>query len=525
MDTNLVELRYPVGIQSFSEIRKGGYVYIDKTRFVHKLIRQGKYYFLSRPRRFGKSLLLSTIEAYFQGRRDLFKGLALDSLTDEWGEHPILHLDLNVDKYDDEKSLEIILDLQLRSWENLYDVKTVEEAPLSYRFGQVIKKAQTVTGKSVVILVDEYDKPMLNAIDNDSLANSFRETLKALYSNLKTMDPYIKIAVLTGVSRFSKVSIFSDLNNLRDISFEPQYADICGITDEEIDLYFKSGIESLAELYGKTYDNVRSELKKLYDGYHFSENLLDIYNPFSMVNVFASQRYSNYWIASGTPTYVAKLLRKYRKPLKDIESYKIMAAKLATEGILSKDLIPTLYQSGYLTIKSYDERFKQYTLGYPNSEVEEGFIYFLMPLYLGAVSGDSEFNVAEFVEDVQNGNPQGFMQRIGSMLRGVPHLGKEDSHEHTFQNAVYLIFKMIGFYTNVEDHTSDGRIDLVLTTNNYVYIFEFKSDKSAGEAMKQIHDKEYWRKYEASGKTIYLIAANFNTTKKAIDDLLIETIS
>lgn len=517
-------LKYPVGIQSFSEIREGNYVYVDKTPFVHKLIQQGKYYFLSRPRRFGKSLLLSTIEAYFKGRRDLFKGLAIDSLTEVWDEYPILHLDLNNREYSEYESLIKELSYNLEQWEALYGIpdnnRDVEE-----RFANVIKKAFEKTGKKVVILVDEYDKPMLNAIDNEPLANRFRETLKAFYSNLKTMDPYIKIAVLTGVSRFTKVSIFSDLNNLRDISFEPRFAAICGITDEEIDIYFKQGIENLSASNGKTYHDVRGELKKLYDGYHFSENLIDVYNPFSLVNVFASQRYSNYWIASGTPTYVARLMKKYNKPLKNIERYKIMAAKLATEGILSKELIPTLYQSGYLTIKDYDERFKQYTLGYPNEEVEEGFIYFLLPLYLGSSAEDSEFNVSEFVEDVQNGKPQEFMRRIGSMLRGIPHLGKEDPHEHTFQNAIYLIFKMVGFFTAVEDHTSDGRIDLVLTTSNYVYVFEFKVDKTAELALQQIHEKEYWKKYEASGKQIFLIGANFNTAKKALDDFIIELVN
>lgn len=358
MGNNCVEKRYPVGIQSFSEIRKGGFVYVDKTAYIHRLIQEGKYYFLSRPRRFGKSLLISTIEAYFNGEKEFFDGLAIDSLTEEWERHPVMHIDLNSEKYDSVENLDQVLNYYLNIWENKYNVHEIAKT-LSQRFANVIRAAYEITGRGVVILIDEYDKPMLNAIDNPSLADIFRENLKAFYGNLKSQDRYIKFAMLTGVARFSKVSIFSDLNNLRDISFEPKFSTICGITNEELKKYFADGIQCLANANGKTFEEMSNELHRLYDGYHFSEDLQDIYNPYSLVNVFASNKLSNYWIASGTPTYITKLLKRYKRPLRDLENCKIKATKLITEGIMTKEVTPTLYQAGYLTIKDYNETYRQ----------------------------------------------------------------------------------------------------------------------------------------------------------------------
>lgn len=523
MEAKCVERRYPVGIQSFPEIREGGFVYVDKTHYVHKMLQASKYYFLSRPRRFGKSLLLSTIESYFRGRRELFRGLALDSLTDEWEPHEVLHLDLNIGDFSCEEALNEYLEHSLKQWEKKYGVEQIGSMP-SLRFGEVIKAACKQSGKKVVILIDEYDKPMLTAIENEPLSDRFRAIMKSFYGNLKSQDEYIRFAMLTGVSRFSKVSIFSDLNNLRDISFEPMFSGICGVGSEELEQYFHDGIGCLADYHGESYADTLAELKRRYDGYHFAKNMEDIYNPYSLVNAFSALDLNNYWIESGTPTYVTKLLKKYNKPLSDIDGFKIKATKLATEGIMSKELIPTLYQSGYLTIKRYNARFDQYTLGYPNREVETGFIDFLAPYYLGTRESHTEFEIDEFVEDIQNGNAEDFMKRVGSLLAGVPHKGGEDSHEHTFRNAIYLIFKMVGFYTRVEDHTSDGRIDMTIETPDYVYLFEFKVDKTATDAMAQIREKKYWQKFEASGKQIYLIGANISSATKTLDDIAIETM-
>lgn len=515
------EKKYPVGIQTFSEIREGGYVYVDKTAYVHTLVSGGKYYFLSRPRRFGKSLLMSTIEAYFQGRRELFKGLAIDKLTDEWDEYPVLHLDLNADKFENKEALETYLDLKLKEWEKKYEVEVDPTAPVSYRFGSVIEKAHEAIGRQVVILVDEYDKPMLNVIDNEELLESHRGTLKAFYGNLKSKDSHIKFAMLTGVARFSMVSVFSDLNNLNDISFVPMFSGICGITNEELDQYFRDGIECMGRQLDKTAEEIRQELKNRYDGYHFSENLMDIYNPFSIMNAFRNNYFDNYWANSGTPAYLVKMIRKRHARLADMEGKKINAKALGSEIMPSIDPIPSLFQSGYLTIKHYNPQFRTYTLGYPNGEVAESFIDFLAPLYLGRENMDSEFDIEKFVEEVQNGEVETFMTRIDSLLRGVPHIDSREPHEVFFQNVTYVIFKLMSFYVKMEDHTSNGRIDLTVETERYAYVFEFKINKSAAEAMAQIEEKKYWKKFEASGKQIILVAANFNTAERALDDVIV----
>lgn len=516
-------MRYPVGIQSFSEIREGGYVYADKTALIHQLIREGKYYFLSRPRRFGKSLLLSTIEAYYQGRRELFKGLALDSLTNDWEPHPTLHLDLNNRNYSEHAALIKHLSAFLDKYERAYGCEKhgddVEE-----RFARLIEDVHVITGKKAVVLIDEYDKPMLTAIDNPELADQFRATLKAFYSNLKSMDSHIEFAMLTGVARFSKVSIFSDLNNLRDISFSPKFSGICGITSDELDRYFTSGIKCLANAIGKSYAETKDVLKRNYDGYHFTESLVDVYNPFSLVNVFADEKFDNYWFNSGTPTYVAKLMQNGEWMLRDIEGFRIDASKLGNEGIMSREAIPTLYQTGYLTIKDYDPDFRVFTLDYPNREVEESFIEFLLPMYLGKPKPGSEFDTRSFVMDVRNGNPDAFMTRLDSLLRTVPHIGSTEPKEIFFQNAIYLVFKMVGFHTRMEDHTSNGRIDLTVETADYAYVFEFKVGRPATEAMSQIKEKGYWKKFCASGKRIFLVGASFTPSERALTDILIESV-
>lgn len=344
---------------------------MDKTAIVDRLIKEGKYYFLSRPRRFGKSLLLSTIEAYFLGRRDLFEGLALDRLTDEWEPHPVLHLDLNNRNYHSLESLFAELNANLEKWESIYGTQKRERAP-EERFEYIIEQAYAQTGKKAVILIDEYDKPLLNAVDDKSLSDKFRGILKGFYGNLKTMDRYIKFAMLTGVARFSKVSIFSDLNNLRDISFSRHYSDICGITAGELCENFRPGIEGMAKHYGVSAEEMMEKLRQNYDGYHFSEESEDIFNPFSIVNAFADNSIGSYWFASGTPTFLVKKLLRERWDLRRLSGYKIKKSTLEQAGINSDDPVPVFYQTGYLTIKGYVERFNQYILDYPNKEVKEG---------------------------------------------------------------------------------------------------------------------------------------------------------
>ncbi len=527
MNETAREIKYPVGIQSFPEIIQGGFMYVDKTRYIFELIKTKGYYFLSRPRRFGKSLLISTIEAYYRGRRDLFKGLALDSLTDDWEPHPVLHLDLNSGSYRNIEGLYEILDSNLREWETEFDINADPQlnsakSP-SIRLRNVLKRAYEKTGKKVVILIDEYDKPLLNSVGDEELSDSFRTVLKTVYSNLKSMDEYIELALLTGVARFSKVSIFSDLNNLRDISFEEKFAGICGITSEELDACFSDGISQLAEKEGKTREETREMLRLNYDGYHFSDVSPDIYNPFSLMSVFAKMRVGPYWFEYGTPTHLIRLIEREQWLLRDLAPIEIEASALESAGIQSADPIPSLYQTGYLTIKDYDRVFRTYTLDYPNLEVRHGFMSFLVPYYIKPSGQPGTFSIKRFVNALASGETRTFMMLLESMLAGVPYSEKGSAEAH-FQNAAYILFTLMGQYVRIEDRTSDGRIDLTVETSRYVYIFEFKVDSSADEAMRQIREKKYWLKHLPAGKQIILIGANFDTKARRLNGYLEEEI-
>ena len=370
---------YPIGIQNFEKIRKEGYFYIDKTALVYQLVKTGSYYFLSRPRRFGKSLLISTLEAYFQGKKELFTGLAIEKLEKDWIEYPILHLDLNIERYDTPESLGNILEKNLAEWEKLYGAE-ISERTFSLRFAGIIKRACEQTGQRVVILVDEYDKPMLQAIGNQELQKEYRNALKPFYGVLKTMDGCIKFALLTGVTKFGKVSVFSDLNNLNDLSMWNKYIDICGISDKELHDNLEEEMHEFAEAQGMTYEQFRDKLREYYDGYHFTQNSIGIYNPFSLLNAFDRKEFGSYWFETGTPTYLIELLKRYHYDLEHMahaETY----ADVLNSIYGDEEPLPVIFQSGYLTIKGYDERFGLYRLGFPNREVEEGFVKFLIPYY------------------------------------------------------------------------------------------------------------------------------------------------
>ena len=364
------ERKYPIGIQNFEKLRTDGYVYVDKTAWVYKLVNTGSYYFLSRPRRFGKSLLLSTIEAYLEGKRELFEGLAIEQLEKNWTKHPILHLDLNTEKYTTPEALDAILDDALSGWESLYGRRESERS-LSLRFQGIIRRACEQTGERVVILVDEYDKPMLQAIGNPELQTAYRDTLKAFYGALKSRDGYIKFAMLTGVTKFGKVSVFSDLNNLQDISMWDRYADVCGVSEEELLRDFGGDIRMLGEANGMSEEETLAKLRENYNGYHFCEDCIGVYNPFSLLNTFAQKRFRSYWFETGTPTYLVELLKMHRYNLEDLAHEVTTADVLNSVDSASTNPVPVVYQSGYLTIKEYDPRFETYTLGFPNREVEE----------------------------------------------------------------------------------------------------------------------------------------------------------
>ena len=407
------EIKFPIGIQQFEKLRREGYVYIDKTRYIHQLINTGCYYFLSRPRRFGKSLLMSTIEAFFQGKKELFKGLAIETLAQEWKEYPILHLDLNTKKYDTPEALNNVLDETLKKWENLYG-KDNSEIGYERRFGGVIRRAAEKTGRNVVILIDEYDKPLLQAYGNDELLNDYSSTLKAFYGNLKSNDGYIKFALLTGVTKFGKVSVFSDLNNLNDISMDYEYSGVCGITESELHDYFDEAIKSLAKAQDMSIEDTYTKLKVEYDGYHFHEKSEGIYNPFSILNTLFKREFRDYWFETGTPTLLVNMLK--------VTDYEL--ENLTEESVSVDDLncifndgnpIPVIFQSGYLTIEDYKKEFGTYKLQFPNREVKEGFIKFLLPYYTKRQKAGS-FKLDNFIIDLRNGKAESFMVRMQSLF-------------------------------------------------------------------------------------------------------------
>ncbi len=515
-----------MGIQSFEKLRENGYLYVDKTAILYELIENAGYYFLSRPRRFGKSLLLSTLETYYKGKRELFKDLALDSLAQDWTPHPVLHLDLNYGEYKQPDDLTEILSNHLDEWEQTYGVpiSTIKGGSPSVRFNRVIRQAYEKTGSKVVILVDEYDKPLLNSIHHEALADNYRSQLKAFYSNLKTMDAYIEFGMLTGVARFSKVSIFSDLNNLNDISFDNRFATICGITSEELHHYFKTGIGNLAANLNIPIEKTWEELKRHYDGYHFCAKSPDIYNPFSLVNVFSKGDLGYYWFDNATPSYLVKLIEHKDFLFRELAPIPISKRSLESAGLLDKDPIPAFYQSGYLTIKDYDQEFQTYTLDYPNEEVKFGFIDYLMKSYIPKSESIRGFSIVDFVKEVREGKPELFMKRMESLIASIPYNEKGSAEDH-FQNAVYLLFTLLGHYSRMEDRTSDGRIDLQVETSRYVYIFEFKIDSSSQKAMEQIHEKKYWLREAMGGKEIILIGVSFDTHTRRLTEPVIERIN
>ena len=512
---------YPIGIQDFESLRKDGYLYVDKTRIIHDIVSKGRYYFLSRPRRFGKSLLISTLKAYFEGKRDLFQGLAMEQLEQEWRVHPVLHLDLNSEKYDIAESLDNILDTNLVKWEKLYGAEPSERS-FSLRFAGIISRACEKTGERVVILVDEYDKPLLQTISNKVLQDDYRATLKALYGVLKSMDGCIKFALLTGVTKFGKVSVFSDLNNLRDLSMLEQYTEICGISEKELHQYFKDDIQKMADMNGTNYEEVSERLRENYDGYHFAPNTEGMYNPFSLLNVLANKRFDSYWFETGTPTYLVELLQSCNYDLNRLHGSLSTDNALNAIDIYGNDPIPVIYQSGYLTIKSYDSEFRIYTLGFPNKEVEEGFIRFLAPRYTSMPNeAESVFAIQNFIREVRSADIDGFFTRLRSFFSDTTYevIRLQELH---YSNVLYIVFKLLGFYTQVEYHTSNGRIDLVLQTPDYIYVMEFKLNGTAEEALAQINDKGYALPFGKDSRTIYKIGVNFSAETRNIDRWVVE---
>ena len=513
---------YPIGVQNFAKLREEGYTYVDKTDYIEKLVKGGNYYFLSRPRRFGKSLLLSTIEAFYQGRKDLFQGLAISRMEHDWQPHPVLHIALNAYEYINPDSLLNKFSDDFERWEQLYGTEK-QSAAHAERFRYIIEQAYTRTGKKVVILIDEYDKPLLDTAGDRQLQDIYRSQLKSIYGNLKTCDQYIEFAMLTGVSRFGKLSIFSDLNNLLDISLDNEYSAICGMTADEIRENFSEGVQSLADKKGILVPQTYALLKENYDGYHFSPVSPDMYNPFSLLNALKTGDIGSYWFSTGTPTFLVDMIRRMEIDLRDLEHLVEDVDDLMDASFDLSNTVPIMYQSGYLTIRNFDARFNTVTLGYPNREVERGFLNGLMKVFTANSNGRSEFNVSKFVLDVEGGRVEDFMTRLRALFSGYHYdqmdLGNLELH---YRKVIYLTMKLMGFYTEAEMRTAAGRIDLLVRTPLYLYLFEFKINGSAEAAIAQINDRDYLLPFRADGRTIIKVGANFDDSIRSISAWLIE---
>ena len=507
---------YPIGIQNFEKIREGGYVYVDKTDLIHQIVRTGGYYFLSRPRRFGKSLLVSTMEAYFQGKKELFKGLAIEKLEKDWTEYPVLHLDLSGVTYTDENVLNEKMESTLRQWEKLYGLANDFKTD-SVRFYNIIDAAYEKTGKPVIILIDEYDKPLLDSAGNQALREAYRSRLQGFYSVMKSQDGKIRFGFLTGVTKFGKLSIFSGLNNLEDISLSRTYADLCGISEADLHHYFTQSVQELAQANELTQEECFAQLKDYYDGYHFAPDTPDIYNPFSLLRCLKSREFGDYWYETGTPTFVIKALQRGQYDLADLSLTPVSVSALNGVNADDSDPVPVLYQSGYLTIKAYDKQTKEYTLGYPNQEVERGFMQGLANIFVPSARYNGPFAVRKFVEDFKKGDAESLMRRFEAFFADADYEIVGDA-ELYFQNTMYVMCKLMGQYTQVERHTSNGRMDIVVQTDKYIYIMELKMDATADEALKQIEDKGYAKPFAADPRKLFRIGVGFSSETRRIKE-------
>jgi len=513
--------KLPIGIQTFEKIRRGGYLYVDKTEWVWQLVSTSVPNFLSRPRRFGKSLLISTFEAYFSGKKELFEGLAIEKLEEKWEKYPILHLDLNAEIYDTVESLNAILSNQLTQWETVYG-KGEDETTLSNRFKGIIQRAYERTGKGVVVLVDEYDKPLLQAMHNDDLLEAYRNILKAFYGVLKSTDRYLRFIFLTGVTKFSKVSVFSDLNQLNDISMDYDFGTICGITHQELVSNFEPEIQTIAKVNGISEEEVVAQMTQLYDGYHFHPYAEGVYNPFSLLNAFYKKEFGNYWFQTGTPTFLVKSLQKADYDLRTLMDGVEASASTFTEYRAEADNpIPLIYQSGYLTIKDFDKEFKMYTLGFPNDEVRYGFLNFLVPFYTPITDDKKNFYIMKFIKELEKGEVDAFMQRFEAFFADFPYELNDKTERH-YQVIVYLIFKLMGQFSQAEVHSAKGRADAVVQTKDYVYIFEFKLNGTAEEALQQIEEKGYAEPFKSDKRQIVKVGVEFSAETRNVNRWLTE---
>ena len=528
-------MKYPIGIQDFESIINGGYVYVDKTALVYRLVTEGKIYFLSRPRRFGKSLLVSTLKAYFKGKKELFNGLAIDGLEKEWAEYPVFHLDFNGEDYTRPGKLEEKIVGAIETWEAEYGRDPYKQA-LGDRFIYVLAQAARKYGRRSVVLIDEYDKPLLDVLDTGFstivdgekrlLEDHHRNILKGFYSVFKGADEHLQFVLLTGVTKFSQVSVFSGFNQPADISMSRDYEALCGITEEELHSYFAEPIAELAEENDCTIDEMKQMLKKQYDGYHFGRRMTDIYNPFSILNAFSMCNIDDYWFRSGTPTYLVRLLNHSQENMNELTNRYYTTQQFIDYKADVEKPLPMIYQSGYLTIKDYNIRRNTYLLDFPNDEVKNGFISILANDYLKARKDVNNWT-QDVVDALEAGDLEQFRKLLTSFLADIPYTMRrketERERERYFHYTFYLLMRMVSCYTvYTEKQQSEGRVDCIVETPLYIYIFEFKLDGTADEALQQIEKKGYARPYEADKRKLFKVGTVFSSETGTISEFKVK---
>ena len=508
-----------VGIQDFERLRQEDLAYVDKTDLIYRMTHENLFCFFSRPRRFGKSLLLSTLKCYFEGKRDLFKGLAIDGLETEWVQYPVFHMDLSGAKYDRTETLEERLHRLLCGWEARYGASDAE-LNLEERFIGGLERAHQQTGQRVVLLVDEYDKPVLDAIGKPDLQEAYRLQLHSFYGGIKTANEHLEFVLISGIAKVGKLNVFSSLNNLRDLSMLPPYAALCGITEQELRQNFDAEVQAMAESNGLPHEEMYAQLKKQYDGYHFAKNSEGVYNPFSLLTALADQELGSYWFESGTPTFLTELAQRKDCQIDRIGERTCSENQLRSASILGSDLLPMLYKGGYLTLKSYDPAARTYRLGYPNKEVEEATLEFFVPYYMKQEM-DAEFSLEDLLTDINEGDAQGFLNGIIGLMADTSYEIIRDLEVHV-QNFCYLLFKLLGYRVSAEYHTSNGRIDLVFYTKKFIYLIEFKRDQSAEEAISQIKANAYAEPFLHDPRKKFLIGISYSLKTRGPGEYRIE---
>ncbi len=520
--------RYPIGIQTFSEIIREGYVYVDKTELVWQLAHYAKFIFMSRPRRFGKSLLTSTLESYFQGDKALFEGLKIMELEKDWEQYPVLHLDLSGAKHMPPAAIRKELELLVRPYEDVYGRNPEEETP-GMRLSGTIDRAYEKTGKQVVVIIDEYDAPLLDVLHEDTTLKEVREVMQEFYQRLKKQEPKIKFCFITGITKFSQLSIFSTINNLTNVTIDPVFNNICGITEDELVTVLREDIDMLSQKTGLSFEAMHQKLKLQYDGYHFSEDSDEIYNPFSLLKAFQQKKVANYWFESGTPTFLIRQLQHFGTDITSLDHLEAFTSDFDQPTENMKDALPLLYQSGYLTIKGYDHESEMYTLAIPNQEVRIGYVEGLLPAYTGLRAGDVKAGFAlKFWRALKQSNVDHAMREMQAFMAGVPYvegfkqkLAEVSTAEGFYEYTMFLIFSMLNFYVRTQVRCAGGRTDMVVWMEDAIYVFELKVNGTAEDALAQIDDKGYAIPYETDGRKVVKVGVKFNVDTRAPEDWII----